>query len=473
MKNNFLTLLLLFAFGTTFAQTAEWGAKFDFDADNEADHKFVLVDNYNFYLLSVINRIGMMAKTEIILRKFDQKNMLVETTTHPLPVLDSGTLHNVLGSYAIGSEKAVVFTQSYSNKSKKNDLYKHVLEKATGKFTSTLLASYPILSAMKSGNVTVKQSDNGMYFVLNYKAHSSKKEPEVNYLKVLNGNSLDVVWEKEVTFTDEYYSRDVVATNSGNVVYVRPAYSYKLDNYISLVSKDDQKALTVGEKIAIHEPKAISIGTQDYLLAFNHPSKGIRRGDYGALMLYDLSSGSILQNNDIDGFSSVTKITDVAFRNVIAQNNMLYIFAEVKVDATPPPTPNSTGFPKSIFTYGPSFLILMGIDGKVTKVNPLLVSTKNVADLYHSFGLIDVKGTYFINTGLHNGFYSWNEIINKQKTSDRVGFGYHTIEVNTGKKVGYVNQLMHYYPDRSAFLFVKVVEGNQMAIGTFSGVNTN
>jgi hypothetical protein len=265
----------------------------------------------------------------------------------------------------------------------------------------------------------------------------------------------------------------VVATNSGNVVFVRPAYSYKLDNYISLVTKDDQKAMQVGEKIDIHEPKAISIGTQDYLLAFNYPSKGIRRGDYGYLMLYDLSSGSILQNNEIEGFNSVTKIKEVAFRNVIAQNNMLYIFAEAKVDATPKPTPGSTGFPESIFTHGPSFLIMMGNDGKVSKVNPIPVNTKSVADLYHSFGLINVKGNYFINTGLYNGFFSWNEVINNQKTSDRVGFGFRTYEVNSGIKVDYVNQLMHFYPDRNQIMFVKIVSGSQMALGTFSDVNTN
>lgn len=473
MKNNFLTLLLLFAFATSHGQTSVWGEKFDFDTKNELDPKFVMVDNYNHYLLSVLDRIGMMAKSEIILRKFDQKNKLVETTTHPLPVLDSGTLHNILGSFAIGSDKAVVFTQSYSSKSKKNDLYKHVLEKSTGKFTSTLLASYPILSAMKSGTVKVKQSENQLYFVLNYQVHSSKKEPEVNHVKVINGSSLDVEWEKEVTFTDEYYSRDVVATNSGNVIYVRPAHSYKLDNYISLVTKDNQKAMQVGDKIDIHEPRAISIGTQDYLLAFNYPSKGVRRGDYGYLMLYDLSSGSILQNNEIEGFNSVIKIKEVVFRNIVAQNNMIYIFAEAVVDATPRPTPGATGFPESTFTYGPSFLIMMGNDGKVTKMNPLLVSTRGIANLYHSFGLINVKGNYFINTGLHNGFYSWNEAINNQKTSDRVGFGFRTYEVNSGIKVDYVNQLMHFYPDRNQIMFAKIVNGNQMALGTFADVNFN
>lgn len=471
MKNNLFTLLLLFGFGTTFAQQAEWGSKFDFDAKNELAPKFVLVDNYNYYLLSVLDRIGMMAKSEIILRKFDQKNNLVETTKHALPVLDSGTLHNILGSFAIGNEKAVVFTQSYSNKAKKNDLYKHVLEKSTGKFTSTLIASYPILSAMKSGSVTVKQSDNKMYFVLNYQVHSSKKEPDVNHVKVINGSSLEVEWEKEVTYTDEYYTRDVVATNSGNVVYVRPAYSYKLDNYISLVTKDDQKAMQVGEKIDIHQPKAISIGTQDYLLAFNYPSKGVRRGDYGYLMLYDLSSGSILQNNEIEGFNSVIKIKEVAFRDVIAQNNMLYIFAEAKVDATPKPTPGSTGFPESIFTYGPSFLIMMGNDGKVSKMNPIIASTNNVADLFHAFGVINVKGEYFINTGMYSGLYSWNDIINNKKTVDKVAFGQQKPLGVEGKKIDFINQLMHYYVDRNQFLFALVIDGTQMTIGTFPGLN--
>jgi len=165
MKLRIIAFLFLCVFGNTFAQTPEWGEKFDFDSKNELEPKFVLTDNYNYYLLTVVNKYGMMSSNQIILRKFDQKNALMETITHPFPVLEGGgTLHNFLGSYAIGTEKAVVFTQSYSGKSKRDEVYQHVFDKTSKKFTSTMLMGFPIVSNSKSGDVKVKQSQNGAFF---------------------------------------------------------------------------------------------------------------------------------------------------------------------------------------------------------------------------------------------------------------------------------------------------------------------
>ena len=472
MKVKLIVLLLCCLVGSTFAQTPEWGEKFDFDPKNELEPKFVLTDNYNYYLLTVVNKYGMMSSNQIILRKFDQKNALMETITHPFPVLEGGgTLHNFLGSYAIGTEKAVVFTQSYSGKSKRDEVYQHVFDKTSKKFTSTMLMGFPIVSNSKSGDVKVKQSQNGAFFVVNYKAANSKKEPEVNNLMVLNSTTLDVAWKKEVTFANEFFTSNLVATNSGKVVLVRQPYGYKLDNYLVAVSETEQTDLKVGESIKIHEPIAISIGTQDYLLAMNYPSKGVRRGDFGDLMLYDLSSGAILQNNKIDGFNSVTKIEEVNFRTILMQNNEIAIFAEAKVDATPKPTPGSTGFPVEKHTFGPSYLITLNFEGILKSIKPIPVSTTGEADLYHSFGLVNAKGDLFVQTGLENGFFKLNYLFNNEKLAHSIIFGYYD-DINSTRKVTYVNQLVHYFPDTQKFLFAKITttDKTQMSMGTFTGV---
>ena len=468
MKLRIYIVLLVCVFGSTFAQNQEWGEKFDFDTKNELDPKFVLIDNYNYYLLTVVNKFGMLASNQIILRKFDQKNNLMETITHPFPELaGGGTLHNFLGSFAIGSEKAVVFTQSYSGKSKRDEVYQHVFDKATKKFTSTMLMGFPIVSNSKSGDVTVKQSHNGQFFAVNYKAANSKKEPEVNHLMVLNSSTLAVAWKKEVTFMNEFFTRHLVATNSGKVMLTRLPYGYKLDNYLVLVTEQEQTDLKVGETIKIHEPVAISIGTQDYLLAMNYPSKGVRRGDFGDLLLYDLSSGTILKNNEVSGFNSVTKIEEVNFPYIVMENNEIAIFAEAKVDATPAPVPGSTGFPVSKYTYGPSFLITMNLEGTVKAMKPIPSSSSNEANLFHSFGLVNAKGQWYVHTGMNNGFYKWNYIFNNEPMAVSIPFGMYD---NSGNRVQYINQLVHYYPDTNKFLFAKITTANktEMSVGTFS-----
>lgn len=468
MKSKFLILLLVAVMGTSFAQNYQFSERFDFDTKNEMDPKFVLMDNYNSYLLTAVSTYGMMASSKIILRKFDQKNALVETITHPFPELPGGaTLHNFLGSFAIGSDKAVVFTQSYSGKSKRDEVYQHVFDKATKKFTSTMLMGFPIVSNSKSGNVIVKQSHNGQFFAINYKAANSKKEPEVNHLMVVNSSTLDVAWKKEVTFMNEFFTRHLVATNSGKVVLTRLPYGYKLDNYLVLVTEQEQTDLKVGESIKIHEPVAISIGTQDYLLAMNYPSKGVRRGDFGDLMLYDLSSGNILKNNEVSGFNSVAKIEEVNFRHIVMDNNEIAIFAEAKVDATPKPVPGSTGFPVEKHTFGPSFLITMNLEGTVKAMKPIPSSANNEADLFHSFGLVNAKGQWYVHTGLDSGFYKYNYIFNNEPLARSIAFGMYD---DSSRRVQYIHQLVHYFPDTNKFMFAKITTADktEMSIGTFT-----
>lgn len=466
MKNTLVLLVLVAVMGTSFAQNYQFSERFDFDTKNEQDPKFVLMDNYNSYLLTIVNKYGMMASSKIILRKFDQKMTLVETITHPFPELPgNATLHNYLGSFAIGSDKAVVFTESYSGKSKRDEVYQHVYDKATKKFTSTMLMGFPIVSNAKSGSVTVKQSHNGQYFAINYKAANSKKEPEVNHLMVLNSSTLEVAWKKEVTFMNEFFTRHLVATNSGKVVLTRLPYGYKLDNYLVVVSEQEQTDLKVGESIKIHEPVAISIGAQDYLLAMNYPSKGIRRGDFGDLMLYDLSSGNILKNNEVSGFNSVTKIEEVNFRHIVMENNEIAIFAEAKVDATPAPVPGSTGFPVEKHTFGPSFLITMNLEGTVKAMKPIPSSSGNEADLYHAFGLVNAKGQWYVHTGLDSGFYKYNYIFNNEPLARSIAFGLYD---DGSRRVQYINQLVHYFPDTNKFMFAKITttDKTEMSIGT-------
>jgi len=154
MNIKIITSFALLVFSSLIAQNkVDWGTKFDVDTKNEQDMQLVMKDNYNYYLASVVNHDGMLAQNQVIIRKFDQKNQLVNTFTQNFPLADMFTLHFYKGSFQVGNDKFVVFTHSYSNKTKKAQLDKIVFDKTSGTFTTTTLFEYPIISLSKSGDI--------------------------------------------------------------------------------------------------------------------------------------------------------------------------------------------------------------------------------------------------------------------------------------------------------------------------------
>ena len=471
MKTIFKSFLLLFVilnFTSINAQTKLWGTKFDIDFKSEIDLQLVLSDNYNYYLASVINVDGMMASHQVIIRKFDQKNQLVDTFIQKFPLPDMFTLHNYLGGYQSGDDKFVVFTQGYSNKTKKNQIDKIVFDKKSGTFTNTTIAEFDILSMSKSGTMYSMMSQNGNYIGIVYQKYNTKKDPEENECIVLDSKTLDVVWKKTISFPIESYSNDRIITNSGKFVFVRTVKEIGYNNVLAQVDANGIENKDFGVPLKLQKPTAISIGTQDYLVAFNYPAKGIRRGDFGSLMLYDLQLGKILQNNDVEGFNAIKDIADVVIRNVTIQNNEIHLFVDPKYKngTKPDPTfPNST-FTVPVYFYGQSSLIVLGLDGKF-KTKTSLNETGNVADIYNSFGLINYRGSYYLNLGNTSGFFKLNVpgFTREQKASINVVY-----EDNEFKYGNYINQFIHYYPDSSKLLLAKKYDDGKMVFVTYNDI---
>jgi len=175
MKFKLVHLFFIVLFATASAQNpVVVGEKFDFDSKYEQDAQLVLKDNYNHYLFTVTNRDGMLANHQIILRKFDQKNQLVNTYSQDFAI-NMFTLHNYLGGFELSNDKFVAFINSYSNKTSKTELYQYVFDKTTGKFTATVIASYPIVSLSKSGNFSISKSENNQFLELYIKNTTLKK----------------------------------------------------------------------------------------------------------------------------------------------------------------------------------------------------------------------------------------------------------------------------------------------------------
>ena len=442
------------------------GEKFDFDTKFEKDPQLVLKDNYNHYMCTVKNRDGMLADHHIVIRKFDQKNQLVDTFTQDF-ALTIFTLHNYLGAYELSNDKLVVFIESYSNKTKKTELYKYIFDKNTGKFTSTVVASYPIMSLIKPGSFSVSKSENGHYFGLVYQKYNAKKEPEESECMLLDSKTLDVIWKKTISFTDEFYTTEKITTNSAKIIFLRTPRSYKETNYLSVIDGQSQEVKRFDENTKIFKPLALSIGTQDYLIAVNYHDKGIRRGDFGSIMFYDLGQGKMLKNNAIEDFNMTKDIKEVNFRNVFIQNNEIHLFVEGKYQSGTKP---SVDFPNSTFTdpkyiFGPANLLVFSLEGELKQNIKLPINSDAEADFWHSFGLLNIKGNYFVNTGsyfknnyYHHGVYKINTTNQFEMKDVNLNYNY-TDESNRSRLV---NQLIAYFIDSNKILFATIYGVDKM-----------
>lgn len=464
MKYKILLLITIcFISANLYAQAPEIGTKFNFDAKSEQDAKFVLKDNYNHYLLTVINVDGMLRNNSIILRKFDQKNKMVQTFTHDFGPKDVSFLNNYLGSFESGNDKIIVITESYSKKSNIKEISKHIFDKSTSKFQTSLIVSYPIESLMKSGTTYVRGADNNNFIGIDYVAYNSKSDPESNNITMLDANG-QVVWKKEVSFDPGYVTSGLTVTNAGKVVLLRNAKSYKENPLFTLISADKKEDKTLDIDIRVQQPKAISIGSNDYLIAFNYPAKGVRSCDYQDLLLYDLENGKILKNNRISEFNKTENLQEVKFLNVTLQNSEILIFAEAKSEIVVKQAPGVAFSWDKNYKYENASLFIMSFDGVLKNVKKLVGSDNQYSNLYHSYGLLNNKGFFYISNGTYNGQANSIFSLDASKNYDRDMNKYVSLSPAFSQSVSQrmVNQLVCYFPDSKRWVVALMTDEKEM-----------
>ncbi|WP_298156055.1 hypothetical protein [Flavobacterium sp.] len=468
MKNK---LSLLFAFllmPVAYSQVYQWGEKFEFDAVAEMDPTFVLKDNYNTYLFTAMDFGGLMAKHQMVLRKFDQKNKLVETFTYDFPKFDPNTLQDYLGFAEGTNGKLAVFTKTYSKKALKCVIYKHEFDKATSKFTSTELLSTPIVSNSKSGDALLQKSESGLFTAINYRPQKEKDGPEKNIVMVID-DKLNVSWQKEFQFTDKFFTESFAVSPSGKVVLKRKASGWKVSHYLVYTSADMQDVRNIEAEVVLHQPHVIAIGSQEYVLVFNYPAKGLRSGDFGNLLLYDLQNGRTLSNSKM-GELNPGNAEDILMRHIAVENNEITIFTEAKVEVklpagAPTPGPGEIGFMEKTYDYGPSNVVVLNIDGSLKNIGKLAVDNGR-AKIFHSYGLVNIKGDYWINTADQNGFYKYAD------STKKVNFGYNYTDGDQYRNQSwqYIKQLVTYYPDTNKIVLVRLSNKTEMSLVSVTGI---
>jgi len=480
---RFLTLIMLVASTVVSAQIKkEWGAKFDYDIKNEIDPKVVMADNYNHYLFSVVNKDGMMAQNQVIIRKFDQKNNLVNTFTQEFPYKDMFTLHNYLGGYEVGKDRIVVFTDSYSNKTKKKEIHRIVFDKNTDTFTTTLVVGYTFETLAKSGTAYIIASQNGNYFGVVYTKFSNRKIAEVSECTVIDGKTFDTVWQKTVTMGLEFATENPTLTNSGKIVFIKRVVSKSAKHSLCVVDATGEADKDLGAEIKISRPVAISIGTQDYLIAFNFKAS-YREWAYSNIMLYDLQGGRIINNDNIDAFPGIKDIQDVKYNMVNVHDNQIDIFTECKYQTGSVPSkmfPNDPKFADPVYSFGQGMLISMNSEGKVVKSMQLLPKVPYANELVYNFGLLNFKGSYYLNTAAWGGDRGSIEYpVLYQLVSPAFTFKAQNIQFSTpynnmdGEYGGgsYIHEFINYLQDSRKLLLAKYYGDGKVNFVSYIGVS--
>lgn len=475
MRKLIVALSLIFA--TSVTAQFEPGASFSLDFKNDRDISLVLVDNYNHYLFSVRNVDGMLADHSITLRKFDQSNQLVDTYTSKFPELEKYTLYQYLGFAESTNGKLAVFVQGYSGKVKKCKLFKIVFDKATATFTPTELLSTDIQSAGKSGDASMDKSVDGRYSLIRYTPYRTKDTPDKTTVMVFDNNSFDVLWQKELSFTDKYFSRDFSVSNSGKVLISRNASGWKQDFYMVYLSADTQEEKRLDVPVDIFKPALVTIGDQEYAIAFGHPSKGVYSGDYGRLVFYDLSAGRALKVNTVDVFGK-TGTESVSFRYINVSGDEINIIAEARVEVKQaPPTLSSGGFGSTSafdknYTFGPAAHYVIGINGEVKKETALYVTEAGKADLFHVVGVFAFQGQAYVNSPRGGGLFRLGKDQGLYQ-KDMEPFVPYIPKNDRGRRVDYYSypaQLMRYLPDSGKLLLFRSGSEDNLTIGTVSNV---
>ena len=478
MKQKIFTgIIAIFCLSAVYAQEPrlESGMKFDFNAEQEENPAFVLVDDYNHYLVTDINIHGMLNIHKILIRKFDQANQLLETFTQEFPKIDANTLYNYNGAFEIGNGKLAIFTNIYSNKAKKQEVYMHIFDKKSAAFTTTKIADFAIESAMKSANVNVVASENGRYIGIKIQKDKTKTEPFTDEIIIWDAATSSQVWNKKVEFIDKYVDKSFAVTNSGKAVILRQGEGFNMHNYLVVVTADKQEEKQFEDKIMLHKPRVVTIGSKEYLIDFNYPAKGLRAGDYDNFIFYDLEAGKTIVNNklDVGVFSKTPEIKEVYIRSIFLQNDEIHIFAEGRVRAGSREEKvnamSSTTMTVDYYKFSPARQIVLGFDGNLKKVTNINVgSSQHLTNLYFSFGVVNVRGEYYINSDGARGLYDLNsgkKMIIDAKTDQERERNSRILRGDTeSSSKEYVNQLCFYINNSRKLVVARIHPDKRMSL---------
>jgi hypothetical protein len=121
------------------------------------------------------------------------------------------------------------------------------------------------------------------------------------------------------------------------------------------------------------------------------------------------------------------------------------------------------------YKFSPARQIVLNFNGELKRVKNINVgSAQHLADLYFSFGVVNVKGEYYINSDGPRGIYDLNSEIKMILTDNTQQNRERNSRILSGDTYRdsnqYVNQLFFYIPDSKKLVLARIHPDKRMSL---------
>ncbi len=382
---------------------------------------------YGFSTYSYLNNVFKDNQKEITVTKYDQQLSAFETKRFNLPKLElrAADLDKVIEL----DNKLIFISNSMSKKKGIRNVYAQVFDNETSTVSdASIIASYPISSYSKSGQIEVAVSDNKQQIAVLACMPFVKKMKQS--IKVWTyGTDLKPIWEAEHELSlesERAHNQDLHVSNNG-IVYLLKRFKYNSKKAISsLISINNTE---INEK-PLSEPNFFLRNTTLINLGFDHLLAGFyfdgkvpyvdNNSDDGnatsGVFLFDISNDKLLgkhafnvNNKPVKNLNSVAPI----FTHVFGDD--LYIVGEKQTYSSKFREGNSMEL-DYLYNHGPTIFINMDTKGTLKDMQLLnnAKTYKNQLNERASLAIVPLNGlvTFYNHTGFRiSRFYGFEEKI--------------------------------------------------------------
>ncbi|MFD1063929.1 hypothetical protein ACFQ1Q_11790 [Winogradskyella litorisediminis] len=380
---NFFTFLLALSFSIGFAQEfkIESSTQFEKNHENEVT-EVVFATPYGFSTYSYLKNVFLDNQKEITITKYDQQLQQAGTIRFNLPKLEqrAADLDKV-----IELEKDLIFiSNSMSKKQGIRNIYAQVYNLESNAVSELkIIASYPIESYSKSGQVEVNVSENKQQIVVLANMPFVKKTQEKVKVWVFNTN-LDEQWNATHTIgldSERAHNQDVHVANDGTVHLVkRHKYSTKKATSTLVTINGDNKTETLisTPNFFVRNTTLVNVGTDNLLAGFYYEGKvpyvkntSDEGNETSGVFLYSINDSKIIGQHKfmVDGkpVKDLASVTPV-FTHVFGDD--LFIVGEKQTYSSKFKEGNSTEL-DYMYTHGPTAIIHLNTNGTLKEMNVL------------------------------------------------------------------------------------------------------
>ena len=411
--------------------------------------KIAFASAYGFSTYSYLENVFLDNQKEITITKYDQNLKRFGTIHFNLPKLNlrAAELNTVL---EVNNEQLIFISNSMSKNKGIREVYAQVYDlKSNSVSDHKIIASYPIASYSKSGQIEVSYSEDKSKIVVLANLPFVKKTNEKIKIWTFNSN-LETLWSSEHNLNltaERAHNQDVHISNNGNVYVVkRHKYNSKkaTSSLITINGENKTEKLISSPSFFTRKTSLINIGLEDLIFGYYYEGK-VPNIDHNSdkgnattgLFLYSIASNKFLGKHKFDSKNPNTK--NLASLNTIFTYTLgedLFIVSEKQTYSSKFKSDKSTDL-DYLYTHGPTIVINLDINGTLKDISYITNSKtyKNEQNERASVAVLPLNGglklMYNQSTFRMSSFYNedkttYNNLPTKYNQSQSVSTSYMT-----------------------------------------------